>query len=279
MSGGAVVSTARPNPQALDHKGLHRILIQRTLRKNTQPAYVAFPAMRSTLEPMATMRIARRTFDSEYRGMFIANVSRFLEPAADNLRRALLRLNYESRGIHLPPHFSLGKGTRLVLLANCDARISDGLNLGDYNLLKVYEPSKIAFGEKFTTRRSCIFQLFGGHLVIGDNVFFNNHCSVTCMGRIEIGENTFFGESVKMYDHNHKHEFRESGLYAFPTDFKIGEIKIGRNCWVASNVTILSNVTIGDNVIVGAGCLVHKAVPSNTIVMRKDELIFKQAKP
>jgi acetyltransferase-like isoleucine patch superfamily enzyme len=43
-------------------------------------------------------------------------------------------------------------------------------------------------------------------------------------------------------------------------------------------VTILNNVTIGDNVIVGAGCLVHKAVPSNTIVMRKEELIFKQAK-
>jgi acetyltransferase-like isoleucine patch superfamily enzyme len=124
----------------------------------------------------------------------------------------------------------MGKGTRLVLLANCDAKIIDCLNLGDYNLLKVYEPSEIAFGEKFTTRRSCIFQLFGGHLVIGDNVFFNNHCSVTCMGKIEIGGNAFF-EGVKMYHHNHKHEFRESGLYACPTDFKIGQIKIGRNCW------------------------------------------------
>ena len=70
---------------------------------------------------------------------------------------------------------------------------------------------------------------------------------------------------------------RGNGLFAFPTEFKIGQIKIGRNCWVASNVTILNNVTIGDNVIVGAGCLIHKAVPSNTIVMRKEELIFKQA--
>jgi acetyltransferase-like isoleucine patch superfamily enzyme len=172
----------------------------------------------------------------------------------------------------------LGRGTRLVSLVRCDLEIRNGLNLGDYNLLKIYEPSKIVLGEKFTTRRSCIFQLFGGHLVIGDNVFFNNHCSVTCLGKIEIGDNTFFGEGVKMYDHNHKHEFRETGLYAFPTEFKIGQIKIGRNCWVATNVTILNNVTIGDNVIVGAGCLIHKAVPSNTIVMRKEELIFKQAK-
>ena len=111
------------------------------------------------------------------------------------------------------------------------------------------------------------FSSLGGELAIGDNVFFNNHCSVTCFGKIEIGDNTFFGEGVKMYDHNHKHEFRENGLYAFPTEFKIGQIKIGKNCWVASNVTILNNVTIGDSVIVGAGCLVYKTVPSNTIVM------------
>ena len=210
--------------------------------------------------------------------MFIANVSRSVEAGAENLRRALLRLVYESRGIHLPPCFSLGRGTRLVLLAKCDAEIRNGLNLGDHNLLKVYEPSRTVLGENFTTRRSCTFQLFGGELTIGDNVFFNNHCSVTCLGKIEIGDNTFFGEGVKMYDHNHKHEFRETGLYAFPTEFKIGQIKIGRNCWVASNVTILHNVTIGDNVIVGANCLIHKAVPSNTIVMRKEERIFKQAK-
>ena len=212
-------------------------------------------------------------------GMFIEDVSRSIETGTEHLRSALLRLVYESRGIRLPPQFVLGKGTRLVSLARWDAEIRNGLNLGDYNLLKVYEPSKIVLGEKFTTRRSCIFQLFGGQLIIGDNVFFNNHCSVTCFGNIEIGDNTFFGEGVKMYDHNHKHEFRETGLYAFPTEFKIGQIKIGSNCWVASNVTILNNVTIGDNVIVGAGCLIHKDVASNTIVMRKEELIYKQAKP
>ena len=81
---------------------------------------------------------------------------------------------------------------------------------------------------------------------------------------------------MKIYDH--QHGFRKEGLYAFPTEFKVCEIKIGRNCWLATNVTILNNVTIGDNVIVGAGCLIQKSVPANTIVMRKEELIFKQAK-
>ena len=76
-----------------------------------------------------------------------------------------------------------------------------------------------------------------------------------------------------------RHEF--TGVAPTRPHFSIKESrslsKIGRNCWVATNVTILNNVTIGDNVIVGAGCLIRKAVPSNTIVMRKEELIFKQA--
>ena len=97
------------------------------------------------------------------------------------------------------------------------------------------------------------------------------------MGKISIGSDSFFGEGIKMYDHNHKYEFRDGRLYPLPLDFKVGEISIGRNCWIASNVTILSNVTIGDNVIIGAGCLIHKPVPPGTIVMRKEELIFKHA--
>jgi acetyltransferase-like isoleucine patch superfamily enzyme len=209
--------------------------------------------------------------------MSINRVIGFLKTNAEHIERTFLRIKYDCLGVQLPSSFTLGKGTRLVLLADCEAKIGNGLDLGDYNLLKVYEPSKIVFGDQLTTRRSCIFQLFGGHLAIGDNVFFNNHCFVSCLGKIEIGDGTFFGEGVKMYDHNHKHEFQKTGLYAFPNEFKVGEIIIGRNCWIASNVIVLNNVTIGDNVIIGAGCLIRKSVPSNTIVMRKEELIFKQA--
>lgn len=47
------------------------------------------------------MGIARRSIGSEDRPMVIANVSRSVEAGADNLRRALRRLVYESRGIYL----------------------------------------------------------------------------------------------------------------------------------------------------------------------------------
>ena len=136
------------------------------------------------------------------------------------------------------------------MLAESEIRLGNELNLGDQNLLKFYNAgSRLIAGEKLTTRRSCIFQLFAGQSVIDDNVFFNNHYSISCLGRITIGNDTFFGEGVKMYDHNHKYEFRDGDLYPLPLEFKVGEIAIGRNCWSASNV------------IIGAGCLIHKSVP------------------
>lgn len=37
-------------------------------------------------------------------------------------------------------------------------------------------------------------------------------------------------------------------------------------------------VTIGNNVILGAGCVVHKNIPDNSIVINKQELILREIK-
>lgn len=111
-------------------------------------------------------------------------------------------------------------------------------------------------------------------LIIEDGVFMNNFCSVNCLDSIFIGENTLFGENVKLYDHNHCYtalpEFKVSN-----SDFSTAPIKIGKNCWLGSNVTVLKGVSIGDNCIIGAGCTIFKDVPSNTKVFNQQQLIFK----
>jgi acetyltransferase-like isoleucine patch superfamily enzyme len=101
-------------------------------------------------------------------------------------------------------------------------------------------------------------------LEIGENVFFNRYCSINCLSNIVIGQNTIFGEGVKLYDHNHK--FGEEGKPIWEQGYKKGNITIGSNCWIGSNVTILNNVEIGDNVVIGAGCLIYKNIPSNCVV-------------
>ncbi len=112
-----------------------------------------------------------------------------------------------------------------------------------------------------TCRLNCNFYLHeGADLSIHKNVFFNNGCSVNCLGVTEIGENTIFGEGVKIYDHNHKFGYNNNGeLRVERGEFSIGKVIIGKNYWIGSNVTIINNVTIGDNVIIGANCLIYES--------------------
>jgi acetyltransferase-like isoleucine patch superfamily enzyme len=111
-------------------------------------------------------------------------------------------------------------------------------------------------------------------LLIGENVFFNNFCSVNCLDKIEIGNNTILGEGVKIYDHNHKYHY-DHNLVIEQNEFNKAPVIIGNNCWIGSNVTILKGVTIGDNVIVGANCLIYKSIPSNSIVKHREDLIIE----
>lgn len=113
-----------------------------------------------------------------------------------------------------------------------------------------------------------------GELSIGAGSFFNFNCSISCLGKTSIGQDCLFGENVKLYDHNHR--FSNSELKIKDQGFKVGEIKIGDNCWLGSNVTVLNNVTIGDNVIIGANCLISKSVPSNSIVRNGTELMIEE---
>lgn len=153
------------------------------------------------------------------------------------------------------------------------ACVGNGLRLGDFcNFVLYPELKKLQFGSGINLRNYInIFVGKNAELIIGDRVFMNNYCSINCLEKIEIGENTLFGEGVKLYDHNHK--------YGFHPEFKVehqkfntAPIKIGKNCWLGSNVTVLKGVTIGDNCIIGANCLIYKDVPANTMVKNKTEL-------
>ncbi len=110
-----------------------------------------------------------------------------------------------------------------------------------------------------------------GNLFVGDNCFFNNRCSINCLGNIEIGDDNQFGENVLMYDHNHVYADKNNLISG--QGYSIGRIKIGNNCWIGSNVVILKNVVIGDNVVIGAGCIIHKSITSNTTVVNHQNLV------
>lgn len=139
-------------------------------------------------------------------------------------------------------------------------------------ILKILYGNKIKMGKSLNFRKR--FNVLidkSGKLIIGDYCFFNNDCSINCLGNIKIGDNCLFGENIKMYDHNHI--FNEINKNIKDQGYKIGSIIIGKNCWIGSNVTILSNVIIGDNVVIGANCLIYKSIPSNSIIRSQNNFI------
>lgn len=69
--------------------------------------------------------------------------------------------------------------------------------------LKLRFRGKISIGKNLRVRKRFYCLIRKGRLEIGDNVSFNNDCSITVLGSVKIGDDTIFGESVKIYDHNH----------------------------------------------------------------------------
>lgn len=85
-------------------------------------------------------------------------------------------------------------------------------------------------------------------------------CYFQAKNGIEIGEGTIWGPGVKVISANHRGK-----------DFAQLEegkpIKIGKNCWLASNVVILPEVQLGDNTIVGANAVVTKPYPEGNVTL------------
>jgi len=101
----------------------------------------------------------------------------------------------------------------------------------------------------------------GGKLIIGNGVFFNRGCTIVSKAGVTIGDDTLFGENVKIFDHDHVHVPRLE-----KKRFKAKAVVIGKGCWFGSNVIVLKGVTIGDNVTVGANSVISTDITSDTVV-------------
>lgn len=111
-------------------------------------------------------------------------------------------------------------------------------------------------------------------IIVGDNNFFNNYCSLNVRHELKIGNNCIFGEGVKIYDHNHK--FSLANIPVIEQGFSCKRVEIGNNCWIGSNVVILAGAKIGDNVVIGAGCTINQIIEPDMIVRNIQELCIDQ---
>ena len=133
---------------------------------------------------------------------------------------------------------------------------------GTWNVFQIDDRAHFIVGTNVICRNFENFHVSSGKVILHDGVFINNSCSFNCMERIEIGAGTMMGEGVRFYDHDHIYTAEKIEKWQWTT----APIRVGRDCWIGSNVTILKGVTIGDNTIIGAGCLIRNDIPSNSMV-------------
>lgn len=158
----------------------------------------------------------------------------------------------------------------------CFRSKAESVKIGNGFVAQISETAKLQFGKNLDFRNYInIWVGKKAELRIGDRFFLNNYCSINCLKFVEIGENTIFGEGVKVYDHNHAYSHGNGELKVNRKEFTYGPVKIGKNCWLGSNTVVLKGVSIGDNSIIGAGCVIHKDVPANSVIVNKQELISK----
>ncbi|MGN1194328.1 MAG: acyltransferase [Acutalibacteraceae bacterium] len=177
----------------------------------------------------------------------------------------------------MKPYFkALYNSCRIVsahIRRKCEIKTNGALLLGYNTRLSFAKSSKISLGRHvISDGRLTIVTGENAVLHIGDSVYFNENVMISCQKKVTVGSGCRFGPGVKIFDNNHLFS-RENGV---SSELACGEIRIGKNCWIASNAVILKGAEIGDNCVIGAGCIIKEKIPDGSIVTAHQELKIRQ---
>lgn len=134
--------------------------------------------------------------------------------------------------------------------------------------LSIDDEARVQIGKDLAIRKNVSIRCRkGANLILGNRIYFNNNCVLTCRNKIIIGDDTSFGPNVIIFDHDHDYKSKNRG-----SEFISKEITIGKNVWVGANACILKGSNIGDNCVIAAGAVVNNEVPKNCIYYSKNNI-------
>lgn len=163
---------------------------------------------------------------------------------------------------------------RIIKLFCCTDFETDGIVLLDYNTkVVVKRNSHVRLGNRIISDgRMVMIVDDNANLEIGKEVYFNEGMMISSKNCVKIGAGCQFGPNVKIFDNNHCFNAQQGVLSVH----KSVPILIGKNCWIAANVTILAGTIIGDNCVIGAGCVIRDNIPDGSIVTQERQIKIKR---
>ena len=155
-------------------------------------------------------------------------------------------------------------------------RVQPVLFLGKGNI-RVVEKSKFGYNPS-TIFISSYCHIEARHadasITIGSDNHFNNKFSIVAdHGNITIGDNCLVGTNVSIINSDF-HPIRVKDRHT--TKYSCKDVIIGNNVFIGSNVSIMKGVHIGHNAVLANGSVVFDDVEPNTIVRGNPAKFYKQ---
>lgn len=167
---------------------------------------------------------------------------------------SLYYYSYKAQMKHCGKNLNLKKGL-IIDYPEC-------LHLGDD--VTINSDCWLSMG-KYTYQKDALDIKASPELKIGDATYIGRFVSISCANRITIGKKVLIAD--RCYIGDIVHGFEDKSLAIKDQYIRSnGNIEIGDETWIGSNVSILPNVKIGKHCVIGANSVVTKNVPDYHVV-------------
>ena len=148
---------------------------------------------------------------------------------------------------------------------------------------QVVSPQNIHIGEDVRIEGDAILysvgkygkNLYNGTISIGNGVYINHSCNITCASKVVVGDAVAFGPNVFLCDFDHGYDDPNVSMIDSPLVIK-GPVIIGARSWIGANVYIGSGVQLGNHCTVAANSVVTKSFPANCVIAGVPAKLIKQ---
>lgn len=144
--------------------------------------------------------------------------------------------------------------------------LEDGASVCSHTLLNCWNPgSKIILRDKVRLDQGIHIQAIGGTIDIGARTYIGPYVCMAGPGDIRIGKDCLIASGSGIYANNHIFDDPSRPINQQGIVWK--GIVIEDDCWLGSGVRVLDGVTIGHGSVIGAGAVVTKDIPPYSVAV------------